>query len=273
MKLLNKKEYYKLIEPLKLVSINTLMAKAVVEQKAPGKIFVDNTETPKTFYVLHSYGMSWLFGEYNNSEFNNLFKEYALNYNHIRDNYEWMQVFPDEWNNTLADLLGECLVKNTDNKRKTGIVELNTRVNFKFSYEKFSKRAKKIIENIEIIKTDADIFNNIPGTVVPKYYFHNEKDFIEHGVGFSLFYNKQLAATAFSSCIIDGKLEIGIETVEKFRGKGLAEKVCEAIIDYCITNKYEPVWSCRKENIGSYKLALKLGFETVMEIPYYRLSK
>jgi hypothetical protein len=35
----------------------------------------------------------------------------------------------------------------------------------------------------------------------------------------------------------------------------------------------EPVWACRLENDGSYKLAQKLGFEPVLEIPYYRLSK
>lgn len=273
MKLLSKFEYYRLIEPLKLVTINNLFARAVVEQKAPGKVFVDNLDNPKTFYVLHSYGMSLLFGDWNNFEFNNQFKKYALNYDHIRKNYERMQVFPDEWNNTLSNLLGNYLVKCDHNKEEPDVVELSTRINFKFSYEKYLNRIKRDIGNVEIMRTDANIFNNMPGAVVPKYYWHNNNDFLENGVGFSLLYKEQIAATAFSSWMIDDKLEIGIETVEEFRGKGFAEKVCEAIIDYCIINKYEPVWSCRKENIGSYKLALKLGFEPVMEISYYRLSK
>jgi RimJ/RimL family protein N-acetyltransferase len=68
-------------------------------------------------------------------------------------------------------------------------------------------------------------------------------------------------------------LEIGIETAEEFRRKGFAEIVCEAIIEYCIANKYEPVWSCRLENSGSYILAQKMGFEPIYKIPYYRLSK
>jgi len=271
--LLDKKDYYKLIEPLKLVTINNLFARAVVEQKAPGKIFVANIHNPETFYVLHSYGMSLLFGKWDNYGFNQQFKEYALNNNQIRNKYEWMQVFPDEWNITLSKLLGNSLVKQADNIVETGVVELNTRVNFKFSQEKFIKKMKKEHKNIEIIKTDENIFFNMPGTVVPKYYWFNEKDFIKNGVGFSLLYKKQLAATAFSSWIFDNKLEIGIETVEEFRGKGLAEMVCEAIIEYCISNKYEPIWSCRLENIGSYKLAKKLGFEPIIKKPYYRLSK
>lgn len=273
MILLNKKDYLKLIEPLKNVSINNLFARAVIEQKAPGVIYVDDIKNQNTFYVLHSYGMSLLFGDWTNNEFNQQFKEYALNSNHIRDKYEWMQVFPDDWNNILSNLFGNNLVKHIDNTKESGVVELNSRVNFKFSYEKYMKRIKKENENVMIIKTDADIFLNMSGAVAPKYYWHNEIDFLENGVGFSLLYNKQLAATAFSSWIFEDKLEIGIETIEEFRGKGFAEMVCEAIIEYCIANKYEPIWSCRLENNGSYKLALKLGFEPIMEKPYYRLSK
>ena len=273
MILLDKKDYFKIVEPLKLVTINNLFARAVVEQKAPGKIFVDNINKPKTFYVLHSYGMSLLFGKWDNFEFNKQFREYALNKNQIRNKYEWMQIFPDEWNITLVKLLGNSLVKQADNIIESGVVEQNTRVNFRFSQEKYLTKTRKEDKNVEIIKTDENIFLNMPGAVVPKYYWYNEQDFIKNGVGFSLLYKKQLAATAFSSWIFENKLEIGIETVEGFRGKGLAEIVCEAIIDYCITNRYEPIWSCRLENIGSYKLANKLGFEPIMEKPYYRLSK
>jgi hypothetical protein len=54
---------------------------------------------------------------------------------------------------------------------------------------------------------------------------------------------------------------------------GFAEYTCSALIDYCIENNYEPVWACHLENIGSYKLAQKIGFTPSALIPYYRLSK
>ena len=95
----------------------------------------------------------------------------------------------------------------------------------------------------------------------------------ENGIGFSLLYKNKLATTAYSAFIIEDKLEIGIETIEEYRGKGFAQYTCAALIDYCITNNYEPVWSCRLENIGSYKLAIKLGFEPTRKLPFYRLSK
>ena len=111
------------------------------------------------------------------------------------------------------------------------------------------------------------------GSVVPFYFWDSEDDFLKNGVGFSLFYKDKLSSTAYSSYIHDDKLELGIETVEEFRGKGFAEYTCSALIDYCIENNFEPVWACRLENIGSYKLAQKIGFIPSAEIPYYRLSK
>ena len=42
MKLLSEKNYNKVVEPLKLVTINKLFAQAVIEKKIKGKVFVDN---------------------------------------------------------------------------------------------------------------------------------------------------------------------------------------------------------------------------------------
>jgi RimJ/RimL family protein N-acetyltransferase len=71
---------------------------------------------------------------------------------------------------------------------------------------------------------------------------------------------------------MDNMLELGMETVPKFRGKGFAQHTCSQLIDYCLDNDYEPIWACRLENIGSVRLAEKLGFKSTIQIPYYRLS-
>ena len=273
MILLEKGDYDKVIKPLQSVTINNLFARAVVEKKVSGKIFVDDPNNPKTFYVVHTYGMGLLFGDCSNAGFNKQFKDYGLNINHIRNHYEWVQVFPDEWNDTLSNLFENKLVKSAENTQETGVIELNTRVNFNFVYENYLNRQKTENAHIEIVRTDAAMYEKMQGTVVPKYFWDNERDFINNGIGFSLLYDKQLAATAFASFIHDDKLELGIETVSEFRKKGLAEIASCALIDYCIANGYTPVWSCRLENTGSYILAQKVGFVPAAKTPYYRLSK
>lgn len=276
MKLLNKGHYYKLAAPLAAVTINNLFARAVIEHKITGTVFVDDTENPSTFYIVHPYCMTLLFGRSDNKTFNLAFKEHALNKAGNRSSFEWMQAFPESWDTVLCNLFEDKLIRSAENtaKLESGIIELNTRVNFQFSLDKYLEyKNRHNNPGKNAVQTDRTIFRAMKGSVVPEYFWDSEDDFINNGIGFSIFYNGQLASTAYSSCIQDDQLELGIETVAQFRGKGLAEQSCSALIDYCIEHNYEPVWACRLENTGSYKLAQKLGFIPLKEIPYYRLSK
>lgn len=276
MKLLEKRKYNLLIEPLKKVPINILFAHSVIEKRVSGEVYVNNIEEPSTFYILHPYGLSLLFGDSSNKEFNTNFKEYALNTLANRDTHEWMQVSHSDWDMVLNQLFENKIVKSSDNinRVETGIIELNTRVNFKFNQTKYINRKQKDIDsNIKICQTDKQIFRDMKGNVIPLNFWDNAEDFYENGIGFSLFLNDKLASTAYSAFIRKNKLEIGIETIAEFQGKGFAVDTCSKLIEYCLQNGYEPIWSCRLENIGSYKLAQKLGFEPTIELPFYRLSR
>jgi GNAT superfamily N-acetyltransferase len=276
MKSLDKKFYGRLTNHLKQVRINNLFARSVIEGKVSGQVFVDNIENPKTFYVVHPYGMSLLFGDSKNTEFNNKFLNYSLNTNKIRDKHEWMQAYPNDWDKVLSELYSNRMIKASENIEniESGIIELNTRINFKFNREKYIVNKQMILpQTCEIVKTDMNIYKEMMGSVIPSCFWDTAEDFISNGIGFSLLYNNKLAATAYSSFIHDNLLELGIETIPEFRGKGFARLACSALIDYCIENDFEPVWACRSENTGSKKLAEKLGFEVYREIPYYRLGK
>lgn len=275
MVLLEKKDYQKAADSLKRVKINNLFARSVVENHTSGKIFVDDPDDPKTFYVLHSYGMSLLFGDPGNQNFNRKFKEYALNKTNTRTSMEFMQAYPDRWDTVLAELFGEKLVKAADNQAniESGIIELNTRVNFKFDHARYMAFKSQFPANgLDIRRSGKEIYHKMNGSVVPQYFWKSAEDFFTRGTGFSLFRNNELACTAYSAFVIDAFLELGIETIPAFRGKGYAQHTCAALIDYCLGNSYEPVWACRLENVGSYKLAQKLGFVPTAEIPYYKLS-
>lgn len=273
---LQKEQYSKLLEPIKSITNNNLFARAVAERVVEGEIFVDNVENPKSFYLLHPYGMSLLFGDSKNEAFNLAFKKYALNENRSRKIIEWMQVFPADWDDVLQDLLSDKLVSPSSENTSSHAIEQNVRVNFKFNKEKFQngKLSAKSADNanIEILRTDREAFEKMTGTVVPLNFWNDADDFINKGVAFSLYYDGKLASTAFSAYLHDDKLELGIETYDEFKGKGLAYKACSALIEYCIENGFEPVWACKRDNVGSYQLAQKLGFENVKEISYYRLG-
>jgi GNAT superfamily N-acetyltransferase len=276
MELLEKKDYDIVTYYLSQIEINNLFARSVIEKKITGKVYVDKIKNPKTFYVVHPYGMSLLFGDSQNIDFNNNFLDYSLNLNKTRDKHEWMQAYPNDWDLVLLELFTNHMIRSEDNhdQRKNEIIELNTRLNFKFNREKYISSKKQILpEDCEIVRTDKKIYEEMAGRVIPGNFWDTAEDFINYGVGFSLISNKKLASTAYSAFIHDDKLELGIETMSEFRGNGFAQLTCSALIDYCLENNHEPVWACKLENSSSYRLAEKLGFEISKKIPYYRLSK
>jgi GNAT superfamily N-acetyltransferase len=183
--------------------------------------------------------------------------------------------FPRAWDLVLVKIFKGNMIRYEDNRENTknDMIEVNTRVNFKFNPDKYTDFKKRNLNtDYKIKRTDREIFSKMKGSVVPMYFWNDAEHFCNYGVGFSLFYENNLGSTAYSAYIHGQQQEIGIETIEKYRGRGFAQYTCAALIDYCLGKNYEPVWSCRLENTGSYKLAQKLGFEPVLQFPYYKLS-
>ncbi len=268
--------YRKILPSLFQVGINHLFARAVVEQKIDGEVYVDDLLEPSTCYVKHAYGMSLLWGNHSNEAFNQALKSHLLNESGKRKVVEWLQVYPAAWNEKLVELLGSNLVENPpetvqsiSNSEK--VVLKYTRVNFRFNREQYVPFGLKPEDGLKLVKTGNGLFDRMQGTVVPAKFWRNEREFAETGAGFCLMKNDEPVSTAFSAFVHEPYLELGIETLPEFQGRGLAPIVCSALIDYCLERDLEPVWACRLENSGSFKLAQKLGFEVERMIPYYQL--
>ncbi len=275
MILLPPDRYSVLEKQIKKVQRNALFARSVIEKHVSGVIYVDNTTEPRTALIAHPYGMLLLMGDSNNIDFNDRFKSYAFNTAKIRAKHEWLITSSPEWDNVLTDLFGDSLIKASENsgKEASGKIELNGRQNFSFNVQKYAQFEKRTIpEHDLIVKTDAVLFEQMTGSVIPQKFWDNAKDFEASGSGYTLLHNGEIAATAFSAFVHENRLEIGIETVEKYRGNGYAELVCCKLIDKCLESGLVPVWSCRSENTASVHLARKLGFETTISFPFYRLS-
>lgn len=270
---LHSNDYYKVSNLLLAVPVNNLFARAVVEHHVDGIVMVDDITLPRTVLVLHPYGMSLLFGDTSNENFKKEFKEYALNIDGNRKKVEWLQASP-EWDKVLDELFAGSTRIISDNKKKEerNIIELQTRVNFKFNVEKYQQYiSSRDTLSIGVVRTSKEIFHDMKGTVIPTFFWKNSDHFMEKSIGFTALKDGKIGSTAYAAFIIDNYLEIGIETIEEFRGNKLAQYACSSLIDYALNNNFEPVWACRLENASSYFLAQKLGFEPTVYRPYYKL--
>ena len=143
MELLSKhaleKHRNKIMEQLNFVPFNILFAKNVVEQKMTGEVFVDNTDYPQIFYILHLYGMSLLLGK-SSDEINYKFLENILSRNVEKNKVEWMQAYPYEWDFTIKKTLKDCIYTHTPP------IELDIRVNFTFNLSKYANSKNEVID-------------------------------------------------------------------------------------------------------------------------------
>lgn len=255
-------EHYKIaVEQLKSVKINCLFARSVAEKHVTGNIFVDCFPDPKVFYIVHPYGMSLLLGYLTQNE--NL-KWHLVDCIKGKKSKEWLQVFPISSELFVDDIFLNQPVLNAAKYQ---------RLNFKFNRQKFEQLKSTIEYNgFEFIEISENAFNKIDGMVVPKKFWDNASDFLANGVGFTLLKNKQPVSCAFSAFIHGNKLELGMETLPEARDKGFATIVCSKLIDFCLSNNYEPVWACSSNNKGSFTLASKLGFEVSATLPYYEIN-
>lgn len=237
---------------------NVLMGRAVLDGRVRGEVFVDSAQ-PSSVYVRHKYGMSFLIGY---SETNRFRTELIarLADGAVRSSPEWLQVFPLDWTELLDPLVDDGLI------RRWG------RTNFWFNKTRFLSRFGEQADTGVTIGCTSRPLEQFTGSVIPTQFWNGPDEFLASGAGYFSLEGDAAAAVAFASYLDDTHMEIGVETLPDYRGRGHAQRACARLISDCIQRGLTPVWSCRTENEGSFRLAERLGFVPVLQLPYYELA-
>lgn len=91
----------------------------------------------------------------------------------------------------------------------------------------------------------------------------------ENHLCFGIFKDDKLVSVTdspFIPYIPEAITEPGINTLEEYRGKGYAKKVCAAFIKNAIDSGKVPIWTCRHDNKASVKLAESLGYREFADL-------
>lgn len=309
MERLNPTDHPDVLAGIADAGINTLFAQAVLQGHVSGELYGNAPTAPEVTLTRHPYGMVLLHGDLagirrrDGVRDRELLEELAgflLNRTGSRAGPESLLVYPTETYAALEQLTPDNLrIAQYDETPEEAPAEdarrvvRYERINFTFRPDRYatyrSERGSAAdAPGFRIVATTPSIFTSFSGHVVPSHFWDTAEDFARRGAGFTVLVDPAAArgegapgadadgenvpaATAFSSFVIGERLEIGIETREEFRGRGYAEAACRALIDYCLEQGYEPVWSCHAGNAGSRRLAARLGFDETLRIPYYRL--
>ena len=102
-----------------------------------------------------------------------------------------------------------------------------------------------------------------------KRFWDSAESFLERGLGCVAVCQDEAAAICFSAFVADNRHAIDVETIEKYRRRGLAERVAGEFVRECTKRGLKPHWECMKENVASAALAEKLGFKKSTEYRLY----
>ncbi|QZN85344.1 GNAT family N-acetyltransferase [Cellulomonas sp. C5510] len=254
---------------LDAVPLNVGFARAALDV-AGVTPWADRERDPRAFHVAHPYGMSLVWGaaagEVRDAVAAHLAARRAAGHE------EWLQIDPRWTTPAWDDVLGAVPLEVAGDRPAPGSVVRHTRVNFACDPAAHRARlgALRPPEGWRTRRaTEADFARS--GAVVPSGFWPDAASFLAHGGGTVVERDGRVGAIAFTSYRTGDDLELGIETDPAFRRQGLASAAAAAMLADVLDAGLTPVWSCREDNVGSARLAQRLGFTPSSRTPYYHL--
>lgn len=137
----------------------------------------------------------------------------------------------------------------------------------RYFYEYQSDTAPEISlpEGFSFCEIDKNNIGRLNGRIVPSFSWDDEDKFLANGRGYCIMDGDTPVSWAFSAAVSSKEIDIGVETAEAYRGKGLAALAAKKMIEYVLSQGKKPVWACHASNIGSQRTAEKAGFTKTAE--------
>lgn len=115
---------------------------------------------------------------------------------------------------------------------------------------------------------DIDYLKESPDFQMTLDSFGTIENIMRHTLGFVILHEGRVVCEASTGAPAHGRIEIGVNTVEAHRRRGLAALACAHLIEACETKGYATWWDCAKQNVASTNLARKLGYQNEREYRY-----
>ena len=93
--------------------------------------------------------------------------------------------------------------------------------------------------------------------------------FLEKGFGTAAVIDASIICWCTAEYVSKTKCGIGIEVIDEFQNKGVATATAAHFINHCMNQNIVAHWECDKDNIGSVRVAEKVGFEKDEEIVFW----
>jgi GNAT superfamily N-acetyltransferase len=244
----------------------TLLVRTVYEGTSPGTIWVDDVANPRTALVRTPEGHE-LVGEAPEGAaaegIRALVLEQMIPEGRERGWAFFGMGYPGEaWREFLSELFqGEDPVWDYSHYLRLGKPRVDWR--------------ERLPEGFEVRRVDAALLGQDElGNILEvrgwaEGNFGTREAFLERGFGFCVVEGETIASWCLSDCVSGPRCEIGIQTDERYRRRGLATCAVAAAVEHCLDRGLTEIgWHCGSANTPSLAVAQGVGFEKVGESQY-----
>ena len=232
-------EYTDYVQWAKMNTANHVYPCSIAEGFQSGDIYVSDSAVDKTVFFWHYCGFGYITGKASDTFLREIYSEMISCSNGRR----LVLITSDD------DVI--AFFRNKD-------VLIESRAEYFYSSKE--EKPSSLINNFQIERINSDNIHKIVGRIIPSFSWETSEQFLKDGFGYVALDQERVCAVAFSAAVSSDEIDIGVETHEDYRRKGLAvilaDRMCEDIIE--IGKK--PVWAHSTSNKGSMNTALKCGF-------------
>lgn len=232
------------IEYARRTSSNRVYPLSIAEGYQSGDIIADNVNDVQCVMFWHYCGFAYLSGKVTESFLNRICEDYFR-----KETKRRFVLITDD----------EKVIRFFEGKE--GLV-MDQRKEYRFGDDvTFSK--EDLNTDLRIEKINTSNIKAIQGRIIPAFSWDSDDAFLKNGFGYVAMDGEKFATIAFSAAVSSEEVDIGVETNEAYRNRGLAKKLAKYMIREILADGKTPVWAHAAGNTASMKTALGVGFEEI----------
>jgi RimJ/RimL family protein N-acetyltransferase len=263
------KDHYTRVRPVFDTLRYNLVIDSVIAGNTPGKVWVDNEQTPRVALMWDYMDALLLAGEAQYTAVNQSLAA-LLNDTIVPEAKAYLPELtlfyaPTAWEDQIDILLPDHQpIKAQRRYYEFGHVAFDWRAAMPHDCE------MRRIDEALLTDTHLENVRAVEGWV--RSFWHTQRDFVETGFGFCVVRENVILSWCLSVFVSGRNFEFGIATAPDHRRQGFATLAAAACVEHCVENNGMPHWHCWEDNIPSIKVAEKVGFEHPTPYTVYRFD-
>ncbi|MEO8286124.1 MAG: GNAT family N-acetyltransferase [Chloroflexota bacterium] len=243
-----------------------VVARAVIAGNSPGHVWVDDPTAPTSAFIIDKGSCYYLAGAANNGTFNaaltRMIKEELAPQARAAASHGFKLYYSSPlWEDKITQIFSSAELR----RRERSMFEIYP------ARVEAAAMDQRLPSGAGVRRIDASLLSRADLANMDRLLdeihttWASSADFVAKGFGYCVLLESSVACWCTGEYPVDGRIGIGIETVEEYRQRGYARAAATAFVLHSAANGATAIWDAWSSNIPSIVLAERLGFQRVAD--------